>query len=507
MIMARKAVRSGRSGGARVRGSACLRATPSGVCPMNARAMIAGKIALLHASLMLVCAGACSNAGRPGQPSAGAAGARGGASGGAGATAGAAGAGGGGQTSDAGIAASGGAAAGPGDGRVGDSDTVEAPNDVAPPDGGPQDSKARETPPGTGTTSAWTGTWASAPQSCGGSFTGQTLREIVHTSIGGSVARVRFSNTFGGGPLQVRDVHLAARTAGSSVDPTTDVALTFGGQALLTVPAGAYAVSDPADFGVKRLSDVAVSFYVVSQSATTCHQSGFQTNYQASGDVSGNETIGDSTNGSYDFLSNLDVGNPLGEGAVVALGASITDGYRSNGDDNKRWPNDLAVRLVMAGRGVGVLNEGISGDGVANAVQRFDRDVLSQPNVKWVIFSDNPINDLGNFDPPAQTEIDQIKSMIASAHAHGVAFLCSTLTPFQGAAYWSAQKETGRAGINSFIRGAGSGCDGVIDQDTATHDPTNPTTYLPAFNSGDSLHPNEAGLQAIANAVDLSLLQ
>jgi lysophospholipase L1-like esterase len=369
-------------------------------------------------------------------------------------------------------------------------------------DAGGRDTGDGEVSAGTDT---WTGTWASAPQSCGGTFTGQTLRAIVHTSIGGNAARVRFSNAFGGGALEVRDVHLARRTTGASIDPATDRALTFGGQPSLTVPAGMYAVSDAAAFGVAPLSDVAVSFFVVSQSGTTCHQSAFQTNYRANGDVAGDATLTGSTDGSYEFLSNLDVQSSNAEGAVVALGASITDGYRSNGDDDKRWPNDLAVRLVTADRVVGVLNEGISGDGVANAVQRFARDVLSQPNVRWVIFSDNPINDLGNFDPPAQTEIDQIKTMIASAHARGIKFLCSTLTPFQGASYWSAQKETGRAAINAFIRGSASGCDGVVDQDTATHDPANPTTYLPAFNSGDGLHPNEAGLQAIANAIDLSL--
>ena len=356
------------------------------------------------------------------------------------------------------------------------------------------------------TSPAWTGTWASSPQSCGGAFGGQTIRAIVHTSIGGSAARVRLSNAFGSGPLQVRDVHIAERTTGSTIDPATDEALTFDGQSSVTVAAGAYAVSDAAAFVVKPLSDVAVSFFVVSHGGVTCHQSGFQTNYQATGDVAGDKTLSGTTNGSYFFLSNLDVQSPSAEGAVVTLGASITDGYSSRGDVNRRWPNDLAVRVGMAGRAVGVLNQGISGDGVANAVSRFDRDVLSQPNVKWVIFSDNPINDLGNFNPPAQTEIDQVKTMIAKAHAHGIKFLCSTLTPFQGAGYWSAQKETGRAAINAFIRGSNSGCDGIVDQDTATHDPANPTVYLPAFNSGDNLHPNEAGLQAIANAVDLSLL-
>ena len=314
---------------------------------------------------------------------------------------------------DAAAGSAGGDADGAG-GRAGSgSGTAGSPPDASFADANHGDANAGQTSDG-GTT-AWTGTWAAAPQSCGGTFTGQTLRAIVHTSIGGSAARVRFSNTFGNGPLQVRDVHVAQRATGASIDLTTDKTMTFGGQRSLNVPAGADAVSDAADFAAKALSDVAVSFFVVSHSGATCHQSGFQTNYQASGDVAGDKTLSGGTNGSYYFLSNLDVQSPGAEGAVVTLGASITDGYRSNGDDNKRWPNDLAVRLVAAGRAVGVLNQGISGDGVANAVKRFDRDVLSQPNVKWVIFSDNPINDLSNFDPPAQTEIDQVKTMIASA--------------------------------------------------------------------------------------------
>jgi lysophospholipase L1-like esterase len=354
---------------------------------------------------------------------------------------------------------------------------------------------------------AWTGTWAAAPQSCGGTFAGQTVRAIVRTSIGGGSARVRFSNAFGTGALQVRDVHLAQRTTGSSIDPATDEALTFKGQPSVTISAGAFDASDEAAFVVKPLSDVAVSFFVVSQAGTTCHQSGFQTNYQASGDVAGDKALAGGTVGSYPFVSNLDVQNASAEGAVVTLGASITDGYSSRVDANRRWPNDLATRIVAAGRTVGVLNQGISGDGVANAVKRFDRDVLSQPNVKWVVFSDNPINDLGNFNPAPKTEIDQIKTMIASAHARGIKFLCSTLTPFQGAGYWSAQKETGRAAINAFIRGPDSGCDGVVDQDTASHDPGSPTMFLPSLNSGDNLHPNEAGLQAIANSVDLALFR
>jgi lysophospholipase L1-like esterase len=262
-----------------------------------------------------------------------------------------------------------------------------------------------------------------------------------------------------------------------------------------------FAVSDGVEFMVKPVSDVAVSFYVVSNNGTTCHQSGFQTNYSVAGNMVSSATLaGAQNNGSYYFLSNLDVLNPEAEGAVVTLGASITDGYKAPSDTNQRWPNDLAVRLVNGNRIIGVLNQGISADGVKNAVARFDRDVLSQPNVKWVIFSDNPINDLGNFKPAAQVEIDQIKTMIFQAHNKGVKFLCSTLTPYLPA-------EPGRSAINDFIRSPTSGCDGIVDQDTATHDPAAPMQWLPAFNSGDSLHPNVAGLHAIADAVHLDLFK
>jgi lysophospholipase L1-like esterase len=209
---------------------------------------------------------------------------------------------------------------------------------------------------------------------------------------------------------------------------------------------------------------------------------------------------GAQTNGNYLFLSNLDVLNASAEGAVVTLGASITDGYVQPTDSNRRWPNDLAVRLVNGNRTIGVLNQGISGDGVANAVSRFDRDVLSQPNVKWVIFSDNAINDFGGGRATAQQDIDRMKMMMASAHAKGVKFLCSTLTPFTPA-------EPARTTVNDFIRSANSGCDGIVDQDTATHNPAMPTTWLPAYNSGDSLHPNVAGLQAIADSVDFALFK
>ena len=359
---------------------------------------------------------------------------------------------------------------------------------------------------------AWTGTWSVSPQAGGSSFNQQTLRQIVHTSVGGPSARVEVSNAFGPAPLVIADVHVAQRSSGSTV--TDDHAVTFGGQSTTTIPAGGLAISDAVAVAVPALSDVAISMYLPQPTgASTFHQQGNATNYVAAGDVSGNASLSGAQNvGSYYFLTNLDVQG--GQGAVVTLGASITDGVASGTDDNRRWPNDLAARLASSGRAIGVLNQGISGnrllvDGAGpSALNRFTRDVLAQPGARWVIFSDDPINDLGSTSPPPSADqlIAGAKQLVSRAHAQGLKFLCSTLTPYEGAGYWTQQGETAREAFNAFVRGSGSGCDGVVDQDAATHDPAHPTRYLPAYDAGDHLHPNEAGLQAIANAVNLDLL-
>ncbi len=361
---------------------------------------------------------------------------------------------------------------------------------------------------------AWTGTWAASPQTTGDSFSQQTLRQIVHTSISGTAARVQLSNAFGSSPLTISDVHVAQRTSGSSVDPGTDRTVTFGGSPSVTIPVGGTAKSDSVPFAVQALSDVAISFYLPQQTANaTGHQLGEQTNYISPGDVAGNATLASpQTTGSYYFLANLDVQNPAAEGAVVTLGASITDGIASAADANRRWPNDLAVRLNQAGATAGVLNEGISGnsllrDGAGqSAVNRFSRDVLSQPNVKWVIFADDPVNDLDTANPATGAQLTAaLGQMISAAHQAGIKFICATLTPFQGTSNWSQAGEDGRDAYDAFVRSEASGCDGVVDFDAATHDPANPAQYAPSLDSGDHLHPNTDGLQAMANVIDLNL--
>ncbi|MER5646626.1 GDSL-type esterase/lipase family protein [Streptosporangium sp. NPDC002524] len=361
---------------------------------------------------------------------------------------------------------------------------------------------------------AWTGTWAVSPQSSGTTFNQQTIRQIVRTSIGGTATRVQLSNAFGNQPVTIDNVHVARRTSDSGVDLATDRVVTFGGQRSVTIPAGGLAVSDSVAFTVAAQSDIAVSIYLPQPTGpATYHQMSSQTNYVAAGNVAGNASLANAQQvGSYYFLANLDVQNAASQGSVVTLGASITDGVGSSFNANRRWPNRLAARLADSGRVVGVLNQGISGnrllaDGAGqSAINRFERDVLSQPDVRWVIFSDDPINDLTSTSPPTRATqlIDGLKQLIARAHQRNIKFFCSTLTPYRGWSAWSQDAENQRVAYNTFVRGAGSGCDGVLDQDAALRDPANPTMFLPAYDTGDHLHPNDAGLQAAANAVNLA---
>jgi lysophospholipase L1-like esterase len=361
----------------------------------------------------------------------------------------------------------------------------------------------------------WIGTWASVPagRDLKSNFQRQTLRQIVHTSIAGTSARIRLSNLFGTEPLTVADAHIAFRSSGASIVAASDRKIHFGGHDSITIPAGESAISDAVEFAVPALSDVAISFYLAGPvGAATFHPTAHQTNYIASGDVSASPDLKEAAifESSY-FLSNLDVRGEGVRGAVVTLGASVTEGFTSTSDANRRWPDDLARRLADARLGIGVLNAGISGNRMLaagageSALARVDRDVLAQPGVRWVIFADDPINDLGSTRPPPSADalIEGVKQLIDEAHRNNVQFFCSTLTPFQGANYWTPEEEIAREAVDAFLRSDASGCDALVDMDAATHDPAHPAQYLPAYDSGDHLHPNDAGMQAIADAIAL----
>jgi lysophospholipase L1-like esterase len=375
----------------------------------------------------------------------------------------------------------------------------------------------------------WVGTWAASPmQPTGGfavhPFSGTTLREIVHISNGGAHVRVRFTNEFGTDPLTISDAHLARSGGGAAIQNGTDRALTFGGAASVRIPPGAAVFSDPVALAVEPLSDIAVSFYVPNQvmRAETYHAFADQDNFVADGDVAGAAALPQpATLPSWYFLSGVDVPAEEGSRAIVTLGDSITDGAHSTANANRRWPDVLAARLKQEHglEHVSVLNEGIGGNRVLNevagpsALSRLDRDVLAQDGVKYLIILES-INDIGHLAHPAAPEDDinaaqlelGLKQIADAAHQHGIKVYGATLTPYGGANYYSDKGEQMREEVNNWIRTSGT-FDAVIDFDQITHDPANPTHFLPANDSGDHLHPGDDGYTAMGSGIDLTLFE
>lgn len=367
----------------------------------------------------------------------------------------------------------------------------------------------------------WIGTWGAGPggpplPAAAKTFDHQTLRMIVHTSVGGSAVRIRLSNEMGSSPLRIGAAHIALRKADADIVPGSDRALTFGGAASITIPPGAPALSDPVDLNVPGLSDLAVSIYLPEPTgASTIHGTASATNYVSQpGDFCGAETLPlQHKIGSWPFLTEVDV--MASTRTIVALGDSITDGTRSTVDAIKRWPDWLARRLQ--GR-VGVVNRGISGNRLVsnppegslagrNALERFDRDVLATAGVRYMTLMVG-INDIGNSpnDNPISAEelMTGYRQLIARAHEKGIAVYGATLTPFEAAKYYSPAKEAVRQAVNSWIRSSGE-FNGVIDFDLVTRDPARPGRMLAAYDSGDHLHPNDRGYEAMGNAVPLEL--
>src|SRR5579859_5382532 len=323
----------------------------------------------------------------------------------------------------------------------------------------------------------WTAAWAVAPEQGGetSAFQQVTLRQAIRPSISGSALRIRISNLFGDQPLQVADVHFAqSQGTGPGIVAGTDVPVTFGGNTSITIAPGAEINSDPINSAVTAQTEYAVSMYFPVAAVIdhpTFHQDGFENVWIANGDVSGATDISPSNGAqSQFFLTNLDVQSSQSGGAIVALGASITDGDKSAFQANNRWTDILTNRLLQSGLTVGVANQGIEGnqqdnDGAgASALHRFAHDVLGQANVKYLIYADDVINELGSSNPPptAAFLLQGYQQMISQAHQAGVAFICATLTPFAGDSSWTPAQETVREQVNTAITTTNM-CDGVID--------------------------------------------
>jgi lysophospholipase L1-like esterase len=388
----------------------------------------------------------------------------------------------------------------------------------------------------------WIATWATSPQpwwdadffvpiDVPRSLRNQTVRQIARVSLGGSRVRVELSNEYGTQPLVIGAAHVALAGEGSAIVAGSDRELTFGGEASVSVPPGAPILSDPLDLEVPPLGSVAVSLYLPEITPTsTFHWEGVQTGYISGEGSFVGETDFEATETitSRIFLSEILVDAPPDARAVVTFGDSITDGATSTVDANHRWPDFLAERLNEVDAQVAVINQGISGARVLrdrmgeNALARFDRDVLSHSQADTVVLMMG-INDIGWPDtilvpkgepaPTADEIIAGYQQLIDRAHAHDMRILGATLTPFEETfrgnplyGYYNEEKEAKRQAVNQWIRTSGA-FDGVIDFDAATRDPNNPKHIRAEFDSGDHLHPQDTGYEAMADSIDLELLE
>jgi lysophospholipase L1-like esterase len=374
----------------------------------------------------------------------------------------------------------------------------------------------------------WVGTWAAAPlldaraktadQWANSDQSGVTLREIAHVSMGGDTVRVRFSNLYGKDPLVIAASSIAVTQKGSAIVTDSAKALTFHGQPSVAIPAGALAVSDPVPFKLAPLSDVTVSFYLPHPSGpVTEHQLGNETSYRASGNVVTSASLESPTTlTSWEYLNGIDILAPASAGAILTLGDSITDGAKSTVNANQRWPDELARRLQADPkyRHLSVLNEGISGnkimlDGAGpNALARFDRDILAQSGAKYLLILEG-INDIGRLHSvPNGTSAAELifafDQMIERAHAHGIAVIGCTITPYHGAGYYTEAGEIIRKAVNNWMRTSGA-FDGVVDLEAAVRDQAHPDDFAAQDDSGDHLHPGDAGYKVMGDAIDLKL--
>jgi len=380
----------------------------------------------------------------------------------------------------------------------------------------------------------WVGTWGAAPlppTAAGGpfpptpSFSNQTIRQVVRVSVGGERVRIRFTNEYGTKALTIGAAHVALADATGAVQAGTDREILFSGKPGALIPAGAPLLSDPVALPVKERANLSISLFLPEETGPcTCHDTAMQSGFVSdSGNFTKQAFKPSQTIQRRAFLSGVEVESAAPAKVVVAFGDSITDGYHSSTGTYTRWPDFLARRLA-AGPGpqqLSVVDAGIGGNRVltdvpnlwqgVSALKRFGHDALGQPGVSDVILMEG-INDIGNNAGPngapltAQDLIDGYRALISQAHAAHVRIIGATLMPILGNGYYTPAAEELRQSVNQWIR-TGGAFDGVVDFDATMRDLNNIAALNPVYDSGDHIHPNDLGMQAMANAVDLRLLR
>lgn len=377
----------------------------------------------------------------------------------------------------------------------------------------------------------WTGTWATAlstanPNNLGGSLSGfnnQSIRMIVRTSVGGEQLRIRVSNAYGTQTLQVghASIGLPVGSALADLVPGSIKELTFNGNESVTVYKGSEAISDPIDFAVAPLTELAVTLYLPTATGpTSWHWTARQRTFIYPGDQAENPSgaAPSSTISCWYFLAAVDVATKHPGGTVVVFGDSISDGFNTTFNANHRWTDRLAERIVNtppSNRDPGVLNESLSGNEVTHdgadinfppaglsGLARMDTDILGQTGVRTVII-ELGINDIHFLNEPSSRVIAGLRQLVSQLEQHDLRVLVCTITPFEGYPSWTPGKEATRQAVNDFIR---AGFEHVVDIDRALRDPAAPTKLRAELDSGDHLHPNDAGAAVIADTVPLWLL-